>query len=187
MSNLVSIRLLCEDIAHEKFIQAFLRKKGRFAVRAYPDSYRSHEKGGEKPNNGFVLSNAAKEVKVARKVPPKRALIIVVDGDERGAASRLGHLAQLLKEQEQEALKSGERITTVIPCRNIETWIHHFNGEAVNETDTYSKNKFRIDDAAQSFADFVADGTSPPVPDLPALNAAREELRRLHDLMKQEA
>ncbi len=184
MSNSVSIRLLCEDSAHEKFIQAFLRKKGRFARRAFPDSYRSHEKGGEKPNNGFVLNNTAKEVKVARKAPPKRALIIVIDGDTRGAASRQGNIAQVLKEAELEALNGSERITIVIPCRNIETWIYHFNGEMVDETEEHPKKKFGVDDAAQLFAEFVESGDSAEVPHLPALNAARIELRRLHELMK---
>lgn len=184
MSNSVSIRLLCEDIAHEKFVQAFLRKKGRFAIRAYPDSYRSHEKGGRKPNNDFVLDNAPKEVGVARKASTKRALVIVIDGDTRGSASRQGNIAQVLKEAELEALNSSERITIVIPCRNIETWIHHFNGQMVDEITEFSKKKYEIDNAAQAFAEFVDDGTSSAVPHLPALNAARIELRRLHELMK---
>lgn len=191
MSNRVNIVLLCEDNRHEQFVREFLKKKGRSARRVFPDAYKSHEKGGAKPNNAFVLENAAREIKVARKVPPKRALVLVIDGDDRGAASRTGNLREILKNEGAEPLSDKERIAVVVPCRNIETWIHHFNGHATNETDEfgehYPKKTYDATPQAKAFAEFVSDGTSSEVPHLPALNSGRSELRRLHQLMQKES
>lgn len=187
MSRRVSLALLCEDSRHEQFVRAFLRQKGRTARRVFPDAYKRREKGGTKPNSSFVLQQIAREVKEARKAPPKRALIIVIDGDERGLASRNSEISAAIKAESMEALDKKERIAKIVPCWNIETWVHHFKGEKVNETEDYSplypKNRYDADPEAQIFADFVSDGNSSPVPNLPALNAAREELRRLHELM----
>ncbi len=184
MSNRVDIALLCEDESHEQFIKKFLRRKGRSYRRVFPDGYKSRETGGVRPNNAFVLERATTEIAAARKVPPKRALILVIDGDTRGFASRCGEIAANLKSANMLALGATERIAVLVPCRNIETWIHHFAGEATDETQTYSKRDTNANEAATAFADWVSDGNAEAVAELPALNAARDELRRLHDLMK---
>ncbi len=189
MSNRVGIVLLCEDARHEQFIREFLRQKGRFARRVFPDGYKRRVPGGAKPNNSFVVGRAPQEIKEARVAPPKRALVIVIDGDTRGYASRCGEIARELKAQKMAALGDKERIALVIPCRNIETWIHHFRGNETNETEEfgsfYPKATYDALPQAQAFADFVSDGAAAEVADLPALDAARGELRRLNELMKQ--
>ena len=184
MSNRVDIALLCEDESHEQFIKKFLRRKHRSYRRVFPDGYKSGETGGVQPNNAFVLDRAVTEVAVARKVPPKRALILVIDGDARGFASRCGEIAANLKAANMFPLNSTECIALVVPCRNIETWIHHFAGEATDETQICSKRDTNASEAATAFAAWVSDGNAVEVVELPALNAARDELRRLHDLMK---
>ena len=189
MSNSVSLVLLCEDERHAQFIQAFLRtKKRRLTRQSFPDGYKSHARGGIKPNNAFVLAKAIDEISEARKVPPKRALILAIDGDSYGYASRCGAIAAQLKEQSMAPLGDKERIALVVPCRNIETWVHHFSGHAANETDEfghlYPKRSYDAKPQARMFADWVSDGNAQEVQELPALNAAREELRRLHSLMR---
>lgn len=184
MSNRVDIALLCEDESHEQFIKRFLRRKGRSYRRVFPDGYKSRETGGVQPNNAFVLERATLEIVAARKVPPKRALILVIDGDVRGFASRCGEIAANLKTANLLPLNATERIALVVPCRNIETWIHHFAGEITDETQVYSKREHDVAASATAFADWVSDGNAEEVANLPALNAAREELRRLHELMK---
>lgn len=189
MSDRVAITLLCEDSRHEQFIREFLKEKKRTARRVFPDGYRRREKGGVKPNNGFVLDRATVEVKEARKHPPKRALILVVDGDERGFESRVGKIIELLKNDGAKPLDKSERIAVIIPCCNIETWLHHFAGNEANETDDF-KDLYRQHDAtpqAIAFAAWVSDGNATEVEHLPALNEARIELRRLHELMKNAA
>lgn len=188
MSN--SIALLCEDHRHEQFIRIFLRKKNRLVRRVFPDGYKSHEKGGVKPNNDKILKDVAREVRHARKSPPKRALVIVIDGDSRGLASRQRAINLALKEDQIDNLNSGDRVAVVVPCRNIETWVHHFAGNMANEVDDYEKlypkRGYEADTEAKAFAELVSDGNSPPVLNLPALEAARLELRRLLELMKPE-
>ena len=188
MSNSVSLVLLCEDRRHEQFVTAFLRAKKRRITRlSFPSAYKSHEKGGAKRSNAFVLSKATEEIGAARKVPPKRALILIIDGDNRGYASRCGEIAARLKAEDMAQLTDKERIALIVPCRNIETWVHHFAGEIADETTNY-KDLYRNAETlpqARAFADWVSDGNVEEVADLPALNAAREELRRLHDLMRE--
>ena len=110
MSNRVDIALLCEDESHEQFIKKFLRRKHRSYRRVFPDGYKSRESGGVRPNNAFVLERAATEIAAARKVPPKRALILVIDGDTRGFASRVGEIAAHLKAANMLSLGAIERI-----------------------------------------------------------------------------
>ena len=121
MSNRVDIALLCEDESHEQFIKKFLRRKGRSYRRVFPDGYKSREAGGVQPNNAFVLERATIEIAAARKIPPRRALILVIDGDARGFASRCGEIAANLKAANMPQLDSAERIALIVPCRNIET------------------------------------------------------------------
>ena len=184
MSNRVDIALLCEDESHEQFIKKFLRRKGRSYRRVFPDGYKSRETGGVQPNNAFVLERATIEIAAARKVPPKRALILVIDGDARGFASRQGEIAANLKAADMLPLNDTERIALIVPCRNIETWIHHFAGEVTDEKQVYSKRDYEVNEQAAKFADWVSDGNAELVANLPALNAARDELRRLHEGMK---
>ena len=184
MSNRVDIALLCEDESHERFIKKFLRLKSRSYRRVFPSGYKSRETGGVRPNNAFVLERATIEIAAARKIPPRRALILVIDGDARGFASRCGEMAAKLKAANMPQLDSAERIALVVPCRNIETWIHHFAGETTDETQIYSKRDYDVAEPATAFADWVSDGNAVEVAELPALNAARDELRRLHELMK---
>ena len=187
MSNKVSIALLCEDYHHAQFVNQFLAKKKHFARRIFPDGYRRRETGGAKPNNDFVVRRAAREVKVVRKSHVKSALILVVDGDERGLPSRLGEIANEIKSAKMDALGGNELIAVLVPCRNIETWIHHFAGNEANETEDFAPRYAKNYDAiaeADTFADWVSDGNAEAVAQLPALNEAREELRRLYALMK---
>lgn len=187
MSNKVSIVLLCEDERHEQFIKAFLKgKRRRLARISFPKLHKSHEKGGEQRNNAFVLAKASDEIEEARKVPPKRALILVIDGDNHTYASRCGEIDRRLREQKLEVLNDKERIALLIPCCNIETWVHHFAGHMPDEKQDF-KSLYRNSNTlpqAQAFADWVSDGNAEEVANLPALNAARVELRRLHELMK---
>ena len=186
MSNRVDTALLCEDESHEKFIGKFLRLKRRSYRRVFPNGYKAQAKGSVQANNAFVLNRAAIEITAARKVPPKRALIIVIDGDKRGYASRCGEIAGRLKAENMAPLTDKERIALIVPCRNTETWVHHFAGNEADEKTDY-KDFYRnveILPQAQAFAEWVSHGNAEEVADLPALNAAREELRRLHDLMR---
>ena len=187
MSNRVDIVLLCEDRRHEQFVRAFLKgKKRRLARISFPKLYKSHEAGGKKRNNGFVLGEAVEEIDKARKVPPKRALILVIDGDKRGYASRNGQIASKLKAEKITALNEKECIALLVPCRNIETWVHHFKGNETDESTDFKSfyKDYNAAPEAQAFADWVSDGNAVEVAELPALNAARDELRRLHELMK---
>lgn len=190
MPNNVYIVLLCEDHRHAQFVNEFLRGKGRSAYRAFPDGYKGWEAGGIKPNQSFVLERSVQEVKNARTTRRRCALIAVVDGDTYGLIGRLKDINARLQSDGLNALRPEDRVAVVVPCRNIETWVHHFAGNMANEVDDYEKlypkRGYEADTEAKAFAELVSDGNSPPVLNLPALEAARLELRRLLELMKPE-
>ena len=187
MSNSVSLVLLCEDEGHDQFIKAFLKiKKRRLTRLSFPSGYKGHEKGGDKRRSGFVLSKAAEEIDEARNTSRRSALIMVIDGDKPGYASRCGEIARKLTEKNMAPLSDKERVALVVPCWSIETWVHHFAGNRADEKTDFKSlyRNAKILQQAQAFAEWVSDGNAEEVEGLPALNAARDELRRLHDLMK---
>lgn len=66
-------------------------------------------------------------------------LIVVIDADTQTVESRLKQLDNALTENEQQPRQPHEAIAIFIPKRNIETWIHHLQGETVDEEKVYAK------------------------------------------------
>jgi hypothetical protein len=79
------------------------------------------------------------ELKWYRKRKAASALVAIIDADLRGVQDRMTEFEDECKSMEIPFRKSGEAVAIVVPKRNIETWIHHLNGEKVNEEDTYAK------------------------------------------------
>jgi hypothetical protein len=169
MSRGVEVVVLCEDKRHEQMVRAFLNRK----------DYNPHRYRFELGNNGYVLAKFSERVKLIRSATHKIALIAAIDGDEKGLDGRVQELTKRLVDAGLPVLATSEPVVILVPSRNIETWIHHFSGNVVDETIRYPKDKESHREEAAAFAEFVADGNAAPIPHLPALNAAREALRDL--------
>lgn len=67
------------------------------------------------------------------------ALVVLIDADQKTINERLAQLDGALVDAEQEKRQPNEQIAVFVPKRNIETWIHHLQGENVDEKTAYPK------------------------------------------------
>ena len=133
----VKIVLLCEDSQHEAFIRRFLKGMG----------YNTRELRVEKSPSGrgaadhYVRNTFPKELKAYRDRSHRAAsaLIAMIDADGNEVQGRISELKQECQSEGVLFRGPDEAVAIAVPKRNIETWIHHLNGEQVNETDRYSK------------------------------------------------
>ncbi len=133
----VKIVLLCEDSQHEAFIRRFLKGMG----------YNTRDLRIEKSPSGrgaadqYVRSTFPKELRAYRHRShrARSALIAMIDADGKEVQGRISELKRECQSDGVIFRKRDEAVAIAVPRRNIETWIHHLNGEQVNETDAYSK------------------------------------------------
>lgn|GEM_PF-4392171 len=83
----VQIVLLCEDTQHEAFVRRFLECRG---WRHKPRVLKSSTGAGEQ----FVREHFPTELQAIRHRHVDRALIVVIDGDNRGPAGRIAQLEE---------------------------------------------------------------------------------------------
>ena len=181
MSRPAQIFVLAEDAlkTQHRFIRAYLRKRG-FAERQIRDI---PVPMGETAGIQFVFEQLVVEVKNLRKVPYSRALIVVVDGDKHTFEQRKAELDQKLRQAGISVRLPAEQIAFVVPCRNIETWVWHFEGNEADESTNYKKSHVKpnhdLSLAKSRFAEFCISGKTSKLSALPALEDAREELKRV--------
>ena len=169
--NYTEVVVLCEDRQQWGFIYRVLTRNGvnrhRIRLRTQPS--------GKGSGKQFVQDEYAREVVEHRKRASRMniGLIVMHDCDTEtveGSRNRL----------EESATRSpGDRIALFFPRRNIETWIHFFNGEEVDESTVY--RKFEHESDCHKAADHLAAKDeytiSPNVPS--SLIAACPEIRRI--------
>jgi len=184
--------ILCEDIAHERFIRQYLICCG-FDGRRIKDF--GNPKGRKiNNNNDFVLKHYASLVKsYRRKNFQNLAVVVMVDADESSIYDRIRALNVALNEEEGKLNKDlrfpEEKIAIFVPARNIETWFYYINYDKNCNENTDYKNypeirTTNIIELAQSSAKKLSreictqglDNTA-----LSSLNHACSELRRILD------
>lgn len=143
--------ILCEDYMHFNFVRRYLIQRGingrRIRGNVAPV--------GRGDGSQYVLKGYPKEVKAIRSRPHIRAgLIAIIDADRMSIEERLGQLDKSLSEDGQDERGKAERIGLLSPKRNIETWIFHLLGNAVDEKTDY-KNRVSSSDLKPSVAAFV--------------------------------
>lgn len=137
MRKYTQVVILCEDRQQEVFARYFLIKCGidrkRIRVNIAPRGTGSGEQ--------FVRENYPAEVKSLRSRSYLNiSLLIMIDADpENSVGNRLAQLDDALARASLDRRHAGEKIALIVPKRNIETWIHYFNGTDINETDDYPK------------------------------------------------
>lgn len=125
------IVLLCEDAQHEAFGRRFLEqcgwRKQQIRVERSPK--------GETCGEQWVRERYPGEVDGLRRSHVARALVVLIDADKH--TSRADQLEDSLRNHNLAERRDDEAIAILIPRRNIETWIHHLRGNAVDETTAY--------------------------------------------------
>lgn len=177
----VEIVVLCEDSKHESFVRRYLRKKGfnpaQIRVRPYPAGSRAGEQ--------WVRLRYVEEMTLQRRRVGRigSALIVVIDADLLGVEQRARQLDDLLAEAGLGRRVEGERVALVVPCRNIESWVHFTATQQIDETTDF-KPRYRAIDDCKGVADLVVEaclvrglaeqGRAPP-----SLAVACRELQRV--------
>lgn len=139
MSNPSQVFVLVEDEHHRVLVLRYLIQCGlkEHAIRIQPSP------AGRGSAENWVLKKFAAETRAyrSRQARAESALIVMIDADTRSVQDRWNQLDQALKDNNTPAIGRGERIARLVPRRNVETWILCLNGQDVNETTDYSREK----------------------------------------------
>ncbi len=163
MVRIANIVLLVEDTRTENLLRKYLRRLGHDNrdIRVVPVP------GGRGSGEQFVRERYASEVRALRTRHTKACLIVSIDADTKTTAERRQQLERALRDAEQPARGARERILTLVPKRNIETWILGLNSAAVDEAADYSRDSRIGPPAIKQAAETLYDWTRPnaAVPD----------------------
>ena len=165
----------CEDLQQHVFIYRCLVKRG---FRQHTIQIK-HNPGGDAKR--FVLTQYPVQVKALRRTPHVcKAVISMIDADDHAVEQRMRSHDDALDASGQPRRADAEKIAILVPRRNIETWVHHLLGEAVNESTEYPR--FRGEErkcapAAEEFARRCPHDMRET--DLPSLRAGCAELQRI--------
>lgn len=177
-SNRVQIIVRCEDLQQRCFIYRYLLEKGfqRHAIEI------ENSPKGKGAATQWVLQQYPSEVKAHRSGPPTaKGLISIVDADTGAVEERKRQHDDALTEKGLARRGAADKISIVVPKRNIETWVHHLLGKpGINEDDPYpkfSREERECAPAAQEFARRCPSRMR--ANDLPSLRDGCDELQRI--------
>ena len=158
--------LLCEDKQQAVFVSRFLAKKRRRVSRVdFADP-------GKGSGEQYVREQYPKQLADARK--KKRALIVMIDGDNLGAQKRMRQLAEACKERGVDNRGKGEAVAVFVPESNIEDWIHYLDGSVKGRLQQESDCK----PAVRKLSDICDGGGKLPGDFPPSLGYACKEWRQ---------
>lgn len=161
MSNKSSqVIILCEDTQQECFVRRFLKIASGIEGKMLRVVKNPSGKGsGEQ----FVREHFPIELKAfrLRAAKAKTDLIVVIDADTSTISQRKQKLNTACSEKNINERQKNERVSFIIPKRNIETWIHHLEGKVTNEKSAYSKLPIESDcqTAVDHLYKICSDGT----------------------------
>jgi hypothetical protein len=175
------ILILCEDRQQEVAVRHFLKQYYGLDEHAFQVKFAASGSGKQ-----FVQLNYANWVKLYRQKANHLniALVVVLDADENTLLECQQVLDEQLETHNLTPRADQERIVLFIPKRNIETWLHFLNGNAVDDATDYSrqikrKNPSECKPAIEKLAGECKKGIplDPTAP--PSLSVACTELQRL--------
>lgn len=135
MSNRTSqIVILCEDTQQESFIRRFLKKAHGIESNLLRVVKNPGGKGSEEQ---FVRKCSPIELNAMRRRNAKTTAIAAIDADLTETSERIRQLNIACKRAGIEPTISNDNVASVIPKRNIGTWIAWQNGQSVDETTAY--------------------------------------------------
>ena len=125
----VQLVILCEDTLHETFCRRFLRAagwsdRGIRVVKA---------PAGQGAAEQFVRRYFPDELRAHRSRPVDQALVVMIDGDNRGVRGRLNDLDAACRDIGVTERTSRERVGVFVPTWNIETWLTYLDGDRADE------------------------------------------------------
>ncbi len=190
--DLPEVTILCEDIAHERFIREYLICRG-WDKRKIKDF--GNPKGqGIKNNNASVVRYYPDLIKSYRSRNYRNiAVVVMTDEDKKTLSYKMRSLDKALDETagklNQNTRLPNERVAIFMPAQNIETWFRYINsypsGQECDEITDYKDKTMSKEDKiklAKRSARILAREICPQGVDaiaLPSLRSACSELQRL--------
>jgi len=172
-----SVVVRCEDLQQRVFLYRYLIEK-----RIRPHEIRIEQSPAGRGDAGhWVTQQHPIEVRALRSKPHlSLALITMLDADTRSVDDRKRELDDALAASGQDRRRPSERIAVLVPRRNIETWIHRLEGNAVNESDSYPRHRGAESRCREAVGEFVRRCPAHMADDdPPSLRDGCEELTRL--------
>ncbi len=182
MSNGVQYVILCEDLQTQVFIRRALIQRGVNPRRIQSVALPSADKGA---GDAYVVKHYPEQARAHRSQAARSqaALIVHTDADPANTVvARIGRLDAALVAAGMPPRGPEERISYLVPKRNIETWIHFYlDGPPIDESTEYSKYRGHESDcwpAANAFSDNAASNTVPTGAP-PSLTVGLSEFQRV--------
>lgn len=178
----IRVHILCEDQKTEHFVRKVCEGLGHSPVRTQTAPK------GQGSGEAWVKKRYPNEVRLLRSHGQENVgLAVLIDGDDKGVATRKRELAEALESAGVAPRRESERIATSVPTWSIKTWIAFLCGlEGVHERAPYKddatfKAAERRGEATPSKAASVyLQGPSPDETQrVPSLADGRAEIARL--------
>jgi hypothetical protein len=172
--------VLAEDTRQQQFVRRYLYRLGYNHYQIEFEPPVSGRGSGEQ----WVRARYARTV-LAYRAQTKRvstALIVVIDADKGGVATRRQQFQASLRESRVTARGDDEPVVHQIPKRNIETWVLCLTGAEVDEeTDYHDRPRIneQIAPAAIAFFDGSRPSMQAPEHSIASLRSAIPEVQRL--------
>ena len=172
--------LLVEDDAQKVLIRRYLRAKGFVGHEITALPMASGKGSGEQ----WVRKQYPQVVKQyrSRAKMAKTILIVAINADTSSVADRTRVLAESLTNEGLYPREASEKISHLIPKRNIETWIFCLTGSDVDEATDYKRDT-RIElskQAAEKMFNWSRDVSARPAMAVPSLITGMWELKRIN-------
>lgn len=171
MSNRnAQVCILCEDTTHFHFARKYLILLGFNSRNIIP----RHNPKGRSTGSGavYVKDKYKNEVEAfRRKNRSSYILVVIIDDDTK---NHLHNLKQIYSPN------TTEKILLFSPARNIESWFHYIEGNAIGETEDYKKLYYQSEPskfAKKLKQDFCSNSLPCDAPS--SLHQACNELKRL--------
>lgn len=113
------VRLLCEDRRTERFLRALCKRRDTRVLES------EIAPAGRGDASVWVVKRYAASVRLlrSRRHQQNLGLIVAIDGDNKGVASRKAELAAALAEAGVSPRQDDEAIAILVPTWSIETWL----------------------------------------------------------------
>lgn len=175
--RIAKLLVLVEDANLRDVVTSYLKQLGHDTRNIRVEPLASGRGSGAQR----VLENFARLVRQCRRATTRSALVVGTDADQLSVEKRRDRLETALRSAGEDARSPSDPIALVIPKRNVETWIFHFDGQPVDEQTDYSDKAMPARGARRAAEGLIelTHSSSLPKDCLDSVRQAIPELRRI--------
>lgn len=134
LSKIHKYTILCEDKQTQCYIRRFLLAQGISGRKVFTLPLPADGCGEQ-----YVRFQFPRYLKALRSRNfDSNVLVVIIDADKKALAERKAQLNDACESADVPVRTENDKLLLLIPKRNIETWIKHFEGETVDEEYDYA-------------------------------------------------